>query len=107
MADPIKLEFRYGDFDKEMTNLRGLARRLLQADGEEVLSRAQHELAATKGSTGQQRWGITDRWPLRTKGSREYDKAGQQTGEPVFGQLDFVWEITPLSAERFAMTGNA
>jgi len=107
MPDPMHLQFRYADFDREQTNFRELAGNLLEPGAEEVLQGIQRNLAATKTLSGEQRWELTNVRPLRTRPSREYYRAGKEKGDPVIGQIEFVWAITPISREQFAVTNKA
>lgn len=92
----IGLELSFAEMERELTNMRLVARRFLEPNSfERVLPRLIDELKNTKASSSTHSWQIHSYDPIRTVPSNgEYESSGK--GNTVSGELTMIWEIRPI-----------
>src|SRR5579871_2003687 len=96
------LLFSVRELMQENIALRELADSYLEPGGTAVLHDAERELEnISRRSDGRlYPWGIDDYNPLRTKSSVGKYMRGAGGGLEVYGEITFIWELTPIGATR-------
>jgi hypothetical protein len=109
---PTSLRFHFPSIEAELSAMKTITSSFMEPASLGVFEAAISNLKMIR-TGGAGKWGPTDREPLRTLPSDDYEK-NSKAAHPIYAELSWVWELTAdkpkkknTQAETFQVTGLA